>query len=364
MAFVYNGLNYTDNGNGTCSVASNVGVAGAITIPTTAINGINSLTVTTISSAAFIAAVVLTSISIPDSVTTIGASAFQFCTALTSVAISPTSTLTAISNQTFLACSALPSIVIPGSVTFIGTNAFNSCTSLLSVQFNDPNHLTSISFALFSATNATATYFNVPGAVVGGLNATASNLPPYFTTNNYFSQASCFNHDTKILCLNKALEEEYIPVQHLRKGDAVKTYLHGYRKIDCIGKGLLLNDATKLYNCMHKMKKTTDNGLTDDLIVTGGHSILVDALTEKEKALQQEKNFNVTIDGKHLLLACISDKFEMMENSQEYTYYHFTVENESEDDQRFGIWANGILSETTQKTDFIKHGYKEMGEAI
>ena len=45
----------------------------------------------------------------------------------------------------------------------------------------------------------------------------------------------CFNHDTKILCLNKFSKEEYVPIQDLRKGDLVKTYLHGYKRIEMIG---------------------------------------------------------------------------------------------------------------------------------
>jgi len=36
---------------------------------------------------------------------------------------------------------------------------------------------------------------------------------------------------TKILCLNKDLQEEYSPIENLRKGDLVKSYKHGYRKI-------------------------------------------------------------------------------------------------------------------------------------
>ena len=98
------------------------------------------------------------------------------------------------------------------------------------------------------------------------------------------SDPSCFNHGTKILCLNKNLEEEYIPVQDLRSGDFVKTYKHGYRKIDLIGKNPMVNNPNVFTSCMYKMEKTEKNGLTEDLIVTGVHCLLVDDLGEfKEK---------------------------------------------------------------------------------
>ena len=48
----------------------------------------------------------------------------------------------------------------------------------------------------------------------------------------------CFNQGTKILCCNKNLKEEYISIENLKKGDLVKTYKHGYKKIDLIGKML------------------------------------------------------------------------------------------------------------------------------
>ena len=40
------------------------------------------------------------------------------------------------------------------------------------------------------------------------------------------------------------LEEEYIPIKNLKKGDLVKTYLHGYRKIEIIGKNTLKNNLS------------------------------------------------------------------------------------------------------------------------
>jgi len=171
---------------------------------------------------------------------------------------------------------------------------------------------------------------------------------------------SCFNHDTKILCLNKNLEEEYIFIQDLRIGDFVKTYLHGYRKISCIGKGKMINNTNVWNYCMYKMKKTETNQLTDDLIVTGGHAILVDELSAKEKELQEKEDFSVKIDDKHLLLLGLSDKFIQLKDSTIYIYYHLVPENNGDDDQRFGIWANGVLSETPSKNQFISHKYEDM----
>jgi hypothetical protein len=144
-------------------------------------------------------------------------------------------------------------------------------------------------------------------------------------------------------------EEEYIPIQYLKKGDLVKTYLHGYRKVDLTHKGVLFNNPNKWNQSMYKMEKTDENGLLEDLIVTGGHSILVDDIsnTEKEKLNKfGVKEYEYKIDDKYLLLVSASNQFIQEKNNDKYTYYHLTLESEDEN-QRFGIWANGILTETT-----------------
>lgn len=38
-----------------------------------------------------------------------------------------------------------------------------------------------------------------------------------------------------------------------------------------------------------------------------------------------------------------------------YTYYHFYLENDEDDTQRFGVWANNLLVETPNKEYFTKH---------
>jgi hypothetical protein len=130
----------------------------------------------------------------------------------------------------------------------------------------------------------------------------------------------------------------------------VKTYKHGYRKIHKIIKGSFKNNPKKWNMCMYKMAKTPLNGLTEDLIVTGGHSLLVDAISDKEQkrydAMGIPSFSKLTIDNKHLLLSCCSDQFAPIQDTKKYNYYHLLLENNDDEEERFGIWANGILTET------------------
>lgn len=192
-------------------------------------------------------------------------------------------------------------------------------------------------------------------------NAT-SNLQETTTTITNFSftyaYPICYNEGTKILCLNPStLLEEYIEIEKLRKGDTVKSYKHGYRKIDLIGKKKMINNPLIFMDCMYKLEKTPENGLVEDLMLTGGHSILVDDF--------KDKNINATtlgqcerIDDKYLVRVGTIQEFVKQENNDEYTYYHFILENDNDDSQRFGVWANGMLTDTPSKTEFIDHNYE------
>jgi hypothetical protein len=170
---------------------------------------------------------------------------------------------------------------------------------------------------------------------------------------------ACFNKDTKILCrindVNESNDESerelYIKIQDIKKGTYVKTYKHGYRRVDLIGHGSFINNPEYWNGCMYRMKENPD------LVVTGGHSILVDEMTEEERTKNRQYFCeDIKIDDKYLLLACTSDKFEKIQNNDTYTYYHFTLENDGDDDNRYGIWANGILTETPSKNQYMKYG--------
>jgi len=171
---------------------------------------------------------------------------------------------------------------------------------------------------------------------------------------------SCFNEGTKILSLTKDLEEKYVPIETLKKGDLVKTYKHGYRKIELIGKGTMQNNpnSDKFNECMYKMAKTDTNGLTEDLIVTEGHAILVDDLGDAMKQNRRILGGLHKIDDKFLLLAAVSKDFVKLEGNDTYTYYHLALENDGNNDARYGIWANGgVLTETVSVNQFNERKY-------
>jgi hypothetical protein len=314
--------------------------------------------VTSIGNYAFFSCSSLASITIPNSITSIGYGTFYDCSNLASITIP--NNVTSIANSTFYNCSSLASITIPNNVTSIGYYAFEKCSSLVSFIFEDQSKLTSIGNDIF---------FNTPVMNVkyflttdyDSLSATSKSLQTQFTqdsTYEYYPYASCFNEGTKILCLNKNFEEEYIPIENLKNGDLVKSYKHGYRKIDIIGKNLMINNPNRFSECMYKMVKTTENGLIEDLIITGGHSILVNNLGDYKEENSKLLGEIQVIDDKYLLLACVSKDFVKVEDNNMYTYYHFALENNNgNNDERFGVWANGILTESTCKNNFINHKY-------
>ena len=160
----------------------------------------------------------------------------------------------------------------------------------------------------------------------------------------------------------KGNSEEYISISELKKDDLVKTYSnnclykHGFKKIELIGSRNIIgnNSETNKINHLYKCKDVMDG--FGPLIITGGHSILVDSLNEQEKSIQKKYGFESMIEDKHLLLAMVCDKFEQIipETNEIQTVYHLVLEN-SDDEKNYGIWANGILSESCSKDCFLKH---------
>ncbi len=142
---------------------------------------------------------------------------------------------------------------------------------------------------------------------------------------------SCYNENTSILCFVGGKEVE-IHIKNIQVGTLVKTYLHGYKKIVLKESCTFINDK---YNDI-----TTRIYQYGNLIITGGHSCLVDNVTDEEKKYSLRK-----IDGKYLLLSHADKRFTQIIDNQVYTVYHIALENSNMDGQ-YGIYANGVLSET------------------
>jgi hypothetical protein len=199
---------------------------------------------------------------------------------------------------------------------------------------------------------------NSNSSVLGMLNQNFENFNVLNSGISYY--ALCFDESTDILCLCNNLEEKYISIKDISKGSIIKTFKHGYRRVLFIHKGTFINDIKNIRNCMFLMRK--NETMTKDLILTGYHSILVDSMTLEEKRKNNKISpviSNTTIDGKKLLMSCASSKFIALDNKNEYNYYHIVLENDGDDDARYGLWANGVLCETPSKNDFLKEIEKE-----
>jgi hypothetical protein len=174
----------------------------------------------------------------------------------------------------------------------------------------------------------------------------------FYLTDIYIGTSStyCFNKGTEILCLRNDIET-YIPIESIKKEtDLVNTYKHGYKKIEGIYHSLFKNNPNDYKNSMYIMKK--QENMTKDLIVTGGHSILVDNYNNDEIRRKHKKTFGSKldpIDDKQLLLAGLSDSFTQIKGDDIYDIYHIVLEDEDGKSKRYGIWANGVLTESAYK---------------
>ena len=161
------------------------------------------------------------------------------------------------------------------------------------------------------------------------------------------SAIACFKEGSMVLTKNG-----YVAVQKLKNGDLVKTIQHGYVPIYMIGKKEIYHEANpiRIKNQLYKCPKSKYPELTEDLILTGCHCILVDNFKdeeEREKTLEVNNDIYVT-DYKLRVPACVDDRTIVYDKEGYYTIYHFALENEDYY-MNYGIYVNGLLVETCSK---------------
>ena len=158
----------------------------------------------------------------------------------------------------------------------------------------------------------------------------------------------CFREGTKILCEVDG-KEEYVRVEEMRNGTLVKTSRDGFKKVVVIAKGTVENPGTseRTENRLYKCSPSNYPALTEDLFITGCHSILEYPITEKQKedTIKHLGKLFVT-DNKYRLMACVDERAEPWASEGTYTIYHFALEHE-DDGMNYGVYANGgLLVET------------------
>ena len=197
---------------------------------------------------------------------------------------------------------------------------------------------------------------------------TGSSAPPGFADEGVWDtyvqfplplEAACFNEGTLILCLVNSVEQ-YVPIENIKPHAIVKTIRDGYVMVTHVGKRRVLNNPKHPRHCMYVMSKQENLGLTHDLIVTGGHSILVDQITEEERNLLESLDCVNTLDKKYLLLAAAAPtRFKKVEDVKEFTCYHLVLKD-SDENKRYGIYANGVLTESISKRVYDLVGFEDL----
>lgn len=162
----------------------------------------------------------------------------------------------------------------------------------------------------------------------------------------------CFNAGTMIDVV-RGRDTVAVPIESIRRGDVVRTYMEGDRRVRKIGRGTMINAPDDPMNCMYVYAYGSADH--EPLAVTGGHRVLLDAsqVSEDERA--------TPVFDKMSVLACSSRSFVKVPDARPFTYYHLCLGHDDEDDaRRFVVYANGVLAETTYAKQFQEGGLTEL----
>ena len=176
----------------------------------------------------------------------------------------------------------------------------------------------------------------------------------YVSTSSGISQFSlvppypCFKEGSRILT-----DKGYFPIESLKKGDLIKTVLHGYVPICMIGKRDIEHTVSeeRIKEQLYKCTQPQYPEVFEDLVLTGCHSILVSNFKDEQEKEATMKVLKITdgnmfiTDNKYRLPACVDDRASVYEIPGTYTIYHLALEHESYY-MNYGIYANGLLVES------------------
>ena len=163
---------------------------------------------------------------------------------------------------------------------------------------------------------------------------------PHPLTYNCFLEGTCIETD-----------RGQVAVEKLRKNDLIKTYNHGYVPLKLLGVRVVKHMASKerIKDQLYVCPKSKFPDATDDLVITGCHSLLLfrDFKDDFERSEVERVNKRICVtDGIYRFPACIlTENTEVYPVKGTFNIYHFALEH---DDIyiNYGVYSNGLLTET------------------
>lgn len=271
-----------------------------------------------------------------------------------------TTSATSVTSSSFSSgMNRLLGLFLSNNVTSIGANACQGTINLRAIHIT--NYFTTIDSTAFTGCTCLKSSTSAPykGTLYTTTNPSDTIINFFSTTNGFYVNLIilCFKEGSKILYYNhETNQEQYIEIEKLKRGDLVKTLLHGYKKIEHIGNSKMYNNVNNIRSVdkLYKCSKTEYPELFEDLIITGAHSILVNDFkdNEKEKTLELLSDIYVT-DKKYRLPACIDKRSQIYEVEGIHTIWHFSLEHENYY-MNYGVFANGLLVETASNRMMVE----------
>jgi len=233
---------------------------------------------------------------------------------------------------------------VPFTLIYYDTSSFTA-GNFYQLYYNNAAFSSSVEFV-----ENNLTFSDITTSTSGRLQLTLQNESTGGTpvqTTNLTVDAICFKEHTKILT-----PLGYRAIEELKKGDLVSTFKHGNVPIYKIGSSHIhhINTGERNKDKLYCYSQKDYPELIEDLIVTGGHSMLVDSFPSKEEKdnLLLFKNIVYKTDDKYRLLSCVNSKCSIYDVTGVHAIYHIALENENSLGN-YGIYANGLLVESCPK---------------
>lgn len=165
--------------------------------------------------------------------------------------------------------------------------------------------------------------------------------------------APCFLKGTQIL----AASNEYVDVEKLKVGDKLQIYLadggEDSRPIKYIHRHTVRHFSWG-WKRLESLFSLFYEGMTKPLILTGGHSVMVDYMEEDE--IRKDLAYHpapVVTEGKYHLLTILNKDAKLYNQSGTFDIYSIVLENKDNPFEHCIINANGLLVESCDEIFYL-----------